>query len=813
MVSLRFFLALSLVLLLSPSSGAQVCGTFQPVASPSPDAVNGLRHVTSLSPTDAWALGSTGTPGSPLLLHWDGSAWTEASVPAAFGGVMPTARGRTDNGDLWVAAQRGTSPSESRIVLARARNGAFDRVDEVQLAPQTTAPNAPRTGTPVDIDGASADDVWVGLQALGNGDATGTLISSVLHFDGSAWTETILPRPSTVRSQLEAIDVVAPNDVWAVGFGRSVGSAVFPEVYHYDGGSWALVETPLSNMPQTYLRDVSGSGPDDVWAVGYINFEVPVYLHWDGSAWTRVSGPSTTDAPMAQVLSVGPNDAWATPYSLSGATAYAHWDGTSWTEVSDPVIPGATSVARGLGLSANGPCDIWSVGTYLANGQSYTLIERLQPGPVGPVARFRAEPEVGCAPASVAFTNGSFADDSAEWTFGDGSTSSLRSPLHVYSAVGSYTVHLMAANAAGSRQATRRIDLVEPCDGRAFPLGDQPLVGTSSGSYRATIQRDGLYQRLDESFSPDNASILDHRWTLRLPPSPGPYSFVFEGHATIDDDGEDFVFEYSTDGEAFTPFLSVRSTGTTGNQYVAEWPQSLSGETVTLRVRDSDRTPGNDYSASLYIDRIYVSATPIAQPSVYVESVIVDRSETPPFTVGRAHVVVRRSDGGPAAFAQVSGSFAGASAEPTFGQTMGDGSAVLMSSLVTEPADAWCFSVTDVVLAGWAYDASLNVQQSGCEGGGLVSTREDVPEALGLTAFPNPTRGAATIRYHLVTATDVRVDVYDALGRHVATLVDATEAAGVHDVVWSATSMPSGVYVVRIVHGAAMQQQRLTVLQ
>lgn len=44
----------------------------------------------------------------------------------------------------------------------------------------------------------------------------------------------------------------------------------------------------------------------------------------------------------------------------------------------------------------------------------------------------------------------------------------------------------------------------------------------------------------------------------------------------------------------------------------------------------------------------------------------------------------------------------------------------------------------------------------------------------------------------------VRLTIYDLLGRRVATLLDATLAAGSHDAVFDATNLPGGVYVYRL---------------
>jgi PKD repeat protein len=68
-----------------------------------------------------------------------------------------------------------------------------------------------------------------------------------------------------------------------------------------------------------------------------------------------------------------------------------------------------------------------------------------------PVADFSGEPRTGFAPLSVAFTDLSTGGpDVWSWTFGDGSGSAERDPVHVYMIPGTYTVNLTVSNARGS---------------------------------------------------------------------------------------------------------------------------------------------------------------------------------------------------------------------------------------------------------------------------------------------------------------------------------------------------------------------------
>jgi PKD repeat protein len=82
---------------------------------------------------------------------------------------------------------------------------------------------------------------------------------------------------------------------------------------------------------------------------------------------------------------------------------------------------------------------------------------QVQTGPaVAPVADFAGAPLAGPAPLEVAFEDRSTGGPTSWlWEFGDGSTSTLRNPVHVYSAAGSYGVRLTVSNPVSTSSLLR----------------------------------------------------------------------------------------------------------------------------------------------------------------------------------------------------------------------------------------------------------------------------------------------------------------------------------------------------------------------
>jgi hypothetical protein len=79
--------------------------------------------------------------------------------------------------------------------------------------------------------------------------------------------------------------------------------------------------------------------------------------------------------------------------------------------------------------------------------------------------------------------------------------------------------------------------------------------------------------------------------------------------------------------------------------------------------------------------------------------------------------------------------------------------------------------------------------------------------------YPNPFNSSTTIRYELPRPSEVRLSVYDMLGREVSTIVNERRNAGVYEVKFEAAGLASGVYSYRLTAGGTVTTKRFFLLK
>jgi len=86
-------------------------------------------------------------------------------------------------------------------------------------------------------------------------------------------------------------------------------------------------------------------------------------------------------------------------------------------------------------------------------------------------------------------------------------------------------------------------------------------------------------------------------------------------------------------------------------------------------------------------------------------------------------------------------------------------------------------------------------------------------EMILLSAYPNPFNPATTIRFQVPKTSEIRLTVYDLMGREVQELVSGQLVSGEHEVVWGASELSSGIYFCRFESGDVSQTRKLLLLK
>jgi hypothetical protein len=196
------------------------------------------------------------------------------------------------------------------------------------------------------------------------------------------WVRVNSPSPNEIRSYLYDVEVIAPNNIWAVGSYNTNFGLDDTLILHWDGTAWAQVTGP--NVLYSGLFSVSAIAPNDIWAVGYYNPDEfhpyqPLAIHWDGTSWSQVPTPGNPafETTLQGVDAVSTNDVWAVGENEDGQLIM-HWNGSTWSIVPHPLQHGDRTPASWSNPEAGRPDiyfdslyavaavsanDVWAVGT------------------------------------------------------------------------------------------------------------------------------------------------------------------------------------------------------------------------------------------------------------------------------------------------------------------------------------------------------------------------------------------------------------------------------------------------------------------
>ena len=318
-------------------AGLAACGTPPPGVTVHPPATSSQRLPlspiagqligVSAGPGDsAWAAGST-TSGRALIVHWNGAAWSQAASPSPGGAALLHGVSAAPDGSAWAAGDTcasgcGTPSETDRTLILRWDGLSWS---------QTASPSPGSTAFLYGVSAAPDGSAW----AIGStGASSGAGRTLILHWDGAAWSRAASPSPGR-DALLLGVSAGPGGTAWAVGDSCMSGCGTRSAVYrmlimHWDGKAWSLVTGP-SLGSDAYLYDVSAGPGGSAWAVGYIctsgchtasEADQMLILRWDGTSWSRAATPGLGSAALLDSVSAGP----AAPPGRSAVPAHrAAW--------------------------------------------------------------------------------------------------------------------------------------------------------------------------------------------------------------------------------------------------------------------------------------------------------------------------------------------------------------------------------------------------------------------------------------------------------------------------------------------------------
>lgn len=79
--------------------------------------------------------------------------------------------------------------------------------------------------------------------------------------------------------------------------------------------------------------------------------------------------------------------------------------------------------------------------------------------------------------------------------------------------------------------------------------------------------------------------------------------------------------------------------------------------------------------------------------------------------------------------------------------------------------------------------------------------------------YPNPFNPSTQIQYSLKEPGHTQLAIYNITGQEVARLVDGRQEAGIYNVTFSASALPSGMYFYRLQSGSFSQTAKMVLLK
>ncbi len=517
---------------------------------------------------DCIDVAATDESGDPASFTNYGS-WVDVAAPGV--AIVSTMTDPTNPGADYISVMDGTSmacPHVAGLVgLIESYNPSLSAAEKIAII--TDPANTKAYGGSLDL-GSGIVDARACLDAAGGGDTP-----PVAAFVGSP-TSGDYPLNVSFTDQSSG----SPTS-WNWDFGDGVGTSTQqnPSYTYTFAGTYTVT-----------LTATNAYGSDDEIKTNYITVTSP-----PPPVAAFVGSPTSGQYPLLVNF---------TDQSTNSPTSW-NWDFGDGVGTSTQQNPSYTYTSDGsytvtlTATNAYGSDDEIKVG--------YITVT----APAPPVAEFSGSPTSGEYPLTVNFTDmSSGSPTSWDWDFGDGiGTSTAQNPSYTYDAIGTYTVTLIVTSVYGS-DTEAKIDYINVTDqaqsAKVYAQSDNSVLGTYTGSYANTAAADNVYEVITEALSTSHprktTSNAEHIWTFDLGSGGSDMMFYLEGYRPNNSDGDDFVFQYSTDDVTYLALFTVASS--VEQTYSLAMPAGLTG-TVYVRVTDDNRAWDLSSLDAVYVDQMY----------------------------------------------------------------------------------------------------------------------------------------------------------------------------------------------------------------
>ena len=460
--------------------------------------MEGYIQVTSLAPVANF----TGTPrsgNSPLVVQFTGTSTGNITSRRWKFGDGTTSTERTPSHTY----QNTGSYTVSLTVTGQG--GSNTKTMEGYIQVTSPAPVANFTGTPrsgnsplvVQFTGTSTGNITSRLWNFGDGTTSTERAPSHTYQNAGSYTVSLTvtgPGGSNTKTMKDYIQVTLPAPV--ANFTGSPRSGNSPLIVQFTGTSTGTITTRLWNFGDG-TTSTERSPSHTYQKIG--SYTVSLTVTGPGGSNTKTMEgyiQVTSAAPVANFTAVPRSGKIPLVVQFTGTSTgnitsrlWNFGDGTTSTE-RNPSHTYQKAGSYTVSLTVTGPGG--------SGSDTKTVVGFIQVTSVAPVANFTGTPRSGNSPLAVQFTGTSTGTITTRlWNFGDGTTSTERSPSHTYQKIGSYTVSLTVTGPGGSNTKTMEgyIQVTSPGPVANFTgtprSGNSPLVvqftGTSTGNITSRL--------------------------------------------------------------------------------------------------------------------------------------------------------------------------------------------------------------------------------------------------------------------------------------------------------------------------------------